>query len=226
MSDLEKKDTVPTNVSISNENTSEDMTGDMTEDTYTFSDMHGLKLIDLLNDDLYTTFKANYKGNLAIAKFFHLCKDGSDDNNEYEVLVHLQKYSSPDQKRFFPVPYGCMSFERNVSLFKKDKPILTSIRKVIVYQYMEGTPLNKTTFNPVKMKADINKIITYLHILGFVYADIKLSNILRTPDDEYILIDFGRTFSVYDKACPPMKYMRDEDEIPTQKEDIAALVSL
>jgi len=165
-----------------------------------------ITLEKFLNEDLYTTYKGKLDNVDVIMKLYG---EYSDANNEIEVLNYLQKHAPTK----FPIPYASILYPKlNID---------TYIEKLIIYQYIEGEELNKSSIiNKVILKNDIMKQIEVLHKLNLVFGDIRIENIIKLNSNHYYLIDYGRVFSLIDKKFPPMNYMIEEDIIPSQEDDI------
>lgn len=177
------------------------------------SQFENIKYERLIGRDLYTTFKGQYMGIPVVIKFF---TEVSDNNNEYEILEYLHKYNG------FPKPYFQVTIDNKSVVINTDMKI-DNVYKVIVYEYIEGIPIDRKEFDKKKVIYDIQKQLLKIHKLGLVYGDIKKDNILKLPDGTYCLIDFGRTFSIIDIKFPPMKYMLEDNEVPSQKDDLIQL---
>lgn len=184
----------------------------------------------LLKNDLYATFKGvlnmtdafgvETKKNVVV-KFF---TESSDANNEYEFL-QLMKGDERYPQPYYKIEGNWKSITVNFGNYDNVK--MKNVFKIIVYEYIEGASfqhrwLISSLHDINKIISDISKYIEHIHGLGFIYADIRLQNIVMTPSGNYQLIDFGRIFSEKDPRFPPMDYMID-DEIPTMKDDISAL---
>ncbi len=192
-----------------------------------------LTIDKLLNLDLYATFRGilsvdEESASPVIIKFFI---DISDKNNEFEVLLYLQKHCNPEIRHLFPKPYLYFDFGEEEMKLRIIGSESRYVSKIIIYEYMIGAPLRKMPTDRSKLIKDVKVQLLEMHRLGLVHGDVKLNNIIKMPSTRfdilgsYRLIDFGRTFSVHDKSLPPMAYMIEVEHIPTQKADILALKS-
>lgn len=156
-----------------------------------------------LGHDLYVTYQGLLDDKKVVIKLY--IWDLSDENNEIPVLDYLQSNASE-----FPIPYLSISYP-NLN-------IVDDISKIIVYEYIEGESLTSSNVDMALLKEDIEKQLNILHKLNLVFADIRIENIIKLPN-KYFLIDYGRVFSTTDKNLPPMEFMIDDDEIPSQQDD-------
>lgn len=161
-----------------------------------------------LGHDLYVTYQGLLDDKKVVIKLY--IWDLSDENNEIPVLDYLQANSSE-----FPIPYLSISYP-NLN-------IVDDISKIIVYEYIEGESITSSNIDMSLLKEDIEKQLNILHKLNLVFADIRIENIIKLPNNKYFLIDYGRVFSTTDKNLPPMEFMIDYDEIPSQQDDFDAL---
>lgn len=161
-----------------------------------------------LGHDLYVTYQGLLDDKKVVIKLY--IWDLSDKNNEIPVLDYLQSNASE-----FPIPYLSISYP-NLN-------IVNDISKIIVYEYIEGESITSSNIDMVLLKEDIEKQLNVLHKLNLVFADIRIENIIKLPNNKYFLIDYGRVFSTTDKNLPPMEFMIDYDEIPSQQDDFDAL---
>ena len=168
-----------------------------------------------LGDDLYITYKGLLDGVDVIIKLY---KEFSDENNEIEVLDYLQNHT----KEQFPIPYISILNPEFIFNINNDNDIY--IRKLIVYQYIQGESLTPSSnIDKIMLRSDIEKQLNILHKLHLVFADIRIQNIIKLDDNHYYLIDYGRVFSMVDTKLPPMNYMIEDDCIPSQQDDINQL---
>ena len=190
-----------------------------------------VSFLELLGDDLYTTFLAVYTGRRCVVKFF---TDKSNNNNETEVMEHLRAHST------VPGLYPEAFFSRHQELdpfcvFCEDgtNHVLDSVYRIICYEYIEGTTL-QSELDIAQIHADITEHLQDIHSHlqdihshDFIFVDLRADNIVRTVTGRYRLIDYGRTFSVTDEDFPSMEYMLGEIEcgnpLPTQDDDFAQL---
>lgn len=182
--------------------------------------MQDIEYISLLKNDLYTTFKGTWKGKPAIIKFFH---ERSDPNNEYDFL-EFWKVSFPNDRILrIPQLYCRITLDNeDITITLEREIYMGNVYQVIVYEYIEGEVINTKNIDKVKLATDIREQLLEIHRLGFVYADLGVSNILYT-EGRYVLIDFGRVFSLEDPKFPPMQYMIDDEDVPTQEDDLSRL---
>ncbi len=172
---------------------------------------------ELLGQDLYVTFKGQWKGKDAVIKFFFFSV--SDENNEYEFMELMQG------KNGVPIPYYKINLNYEDIIVSLDREIeINGVYKIIVYEFIEGEEVTKGINNKDKLLSDIIEQLTEIHRLGFVYGDMRLANIIKTKEEKYCLRDYGRTFSLKDTKYPPMKYMIDEEEVPTREDDLSMLM--
>lgn len=176
-----------------------------------FSMQKDIEYERLLNNDLYATFKGKFCGKDAIIKVFH---EMSDNNNEYEFLEFMKN----NGVQGFPRPFLKMNF--NYKTMKILSVTLKQVYKIIVYEYIEGEHAKNISEN------DIKEQLAEIHKWGFIYGDINYGNIICTKNGNFCLIDFGRTFSISDPKFPPMEYMIEDEEIPTQQDDLNDLKEL
>lgn len=145
---------------------------------------------ELLGEDLYVTFKGQWKGKDAVIKFFFYA---SDENNEYEFMELMQG------KNGVPLPYCKVNLNcEDIIVHLNHKIRINDVYKVLVYEYIEGEIFIKYSWNKDKFLSDIKEQLLELHGLGFVYGDMKLQNVIKTKEGKYRLIDYGRTFSLND----------------------------
>jgi serine/threonine protein kinase len=180
-------------------------------------DLSKLTFDCLLGDDLYTSFKAKLNEKEVVVKFFHEC---SDENSEFEILEFFQKNSA--QPELFPRPYFQLKeYYEELTILETT---MEDVYKVIVYQFIDGIVLNKlmelSESEKQQMQKDLTQHLAEIHRLGLVYGDIRIDNLIKDSNNRYLLIDYGRTFGL---EFPPMEYMIDNEEIPTQQDDIEAL---
>lgn len=71
--------------------------------------------------------------------------------------------------------------------------VIKNVYKVIICEYIEGSPIPNPINNKSKIIADISDHLSEIHRLGFIYGDVRLSNIILAKN-RYILIDYGRCF--------------------------------
>jgi len=72
-------------------------------------------------------------------------------------------------------------------------------RYYIAMRYIPGTSLDKLLAEQgrmsweetLRMSEQIGAALDFAHEQGFLHRDVKPSNILRRPDGEYVLTDFG-----------------------------------
>ena len=185
--------------------------------------MDKVVLEELLNDDLYTTFKGFYEDKPCMVKFFS--NEKSDQNNETEIMQYLKQHSKLSM--LYPTVYFSILLgeSKDYSIrCKKSGHLIKNVYRIICYEYIEPeTPV----FDFQQCSKDITLQLTDLHSHGFVYGDVRVGNIIFSkPFGKYQLIDFGRSFSISDKNYPPMTYMIDENEIPTQADDFKQLTNV
>lgn len=165
----------------------------------------------MMGQDLYITYRGLLDNKKVVIKLY--IEDYSDSNNEIEILDYLQTHSMG-----FPVPYFSIlnpKFDHDVLDHNADK--------MIIYEYIEGEPLTpSSSIDMLKLKKDVGAQLLILHNLGLVFADIRLENVIKLPNGNYFLIDYGRVFSIKDEKYPPMDFW-DEDEVPTQRNDVDTL---
>lgn len=171
-----------------------------------------INFLELLNDDLYTTFLGTYLDQKCIVKFF---THKSDENNEYEVIQFLKTHS--DKSNLYPKPYFQIKDDigdYSVTLANVEHK-LHSVYKVICYEYFDGVvgTNNYNKFDDLKALMNLKEHLNDIHSFGFIFADVRPDNIIfSTKLDRYILIDYGRTFHSTYKLFPPMDYMLEEKE--------------
>lgn len=167
-----------------------------------------------LGNDLYITYKGLLDDIDVIIKLY---KEFLDENNEIEVLDYLQNHT----KEQFPIPYISILNPEFMFNIEDEQDDNVYIRKLIVYQYIEGESLTPSSnINKTMLRSDIEKQLNILHKLHLVFADIMIQNIIKLDNNHYYLIDYGRVFSLIDTNIPPMNYMIEDDCIPSQKDDI------
>lgn len=170
-----------------------------------------------LGDDLYITYKGLLDDIDVIIKLY---KEYSDENNEIEVLDYLQNHT--EEK--FPITYISILNPEFMFNINNDDDDDFYIRKLIVYQYIEGESLTSSSnIDKMMLRNDIKKQLEILDKLNLVFADIRIENIIKIDNSHYYLIDYGRVFSMTDINLPPMNYMLEDDCIPSQQDDINQL---
>jgi len=200
--------------------------------------LNGVTFLELLSDDLYTTFFGFYNGRKVVVKFF---TDKSDANNETEVMQYFKEHSSIPE--LYPTPYfSWEGYEGDYAItIDGVAHVMFDVFRVICYEYLEGEQL--TLESALKMEVgvpeevarallaarvmhDVSEHLADIHSMGFVFGDLHFGNIILSSGlGLYILIDYGRVFSVSNPAFPPMEYMLQEIEggLPTQEEDVLQL---
>jgi len=186
---------------------------------------------ELLNDDLYTTYMGTWKGQPVVIKLF---TEMSDSNNEFEVLVELQRRDFPSH--LYPQPLFVTTEEDGYyDIIPESMWDLPSchedVFKIIGYTYLPGVPLleliedTERYVEPYKMVSDIKTQLHQLHSLGVVHGDVAARNIIRGDDGIYRLIDYGRCFShqVTTPHFPPMEYMVMDGNISDTADDFIGL---
>lgn len=98
--------------------------------------MLGVTFLRLLNDDLHTTFLAEYNGNRCVVKFF---TEKSDANNRYSALVYLRTHSAHPE--WYPKPwFQTRSWQEEMSIVTQDgkKHTLADVYQIDCYEYLAG----------------------------------------------------------------------------------------
>jgi serine/threonine-protein kinase len=115
-------------------------------------------------------------------------------------------------------------------------------RPFIVMKFIEGPSLKEVLKAHGRMDRDalkdlavqLGEALTYLHTRGVVHRDVKPSNIVRTPEGRYVLLDFGlaqppRSAERLTSPGSPVgtgQYMAPEQvkgEVATHRADLYAL---
>lgn len=89
--------------------------------------------------------------------------------------------------------------------------------KVICYEYLEETDEIETA----RKLSDIEEQLNDMHNLGIIHGDVRNDNIIASG--RFLLIDYGRSFSIDHTPFPPMEFMVDEDDFPTIDTDNESL---
>ena len=112
-------------------------------------------------------------------------------------------------------------------LFKGGNYFLGNCEEIAVYEYIEGivTRKRKEVSDMKRLRHDILDQLSKMHSIGFVHNDVALRNIVQKKDGSYVLIDFGKSFSMNDDrfAHPHRTCSWVEPELLTEKTDFYEL---
>lgn len=151
----------------------------------------------LLYENFEYVFRAKCGLKTVIVKVFHGRPFGS---TEFEILQYLQEESATPE--MFPQPYMKILNPVPNSLL----PTLCNIRiknvwQILIYEYIEGKCIQGRSWNNTEnlvLHNSISRQLYELHSLALVHNDVAARNIIKDPEGNYYLIDYGNAYSLSD----------------------------
>lgn len=144
----------------------------------------------LYRRDPHLTFLAKYQDRSCILKLIY---DRVDINNEAVVTSMLHRY---DPQSYPRVVFLDRSNPWNLTLGSDTYRIIESL----CIEALPDMPLGAITRID---KRQLQVQLDELHRLGIIHGDVQRNNIIRRPNGDVFLIDYGYSYSSGDPLLPP-----------------------